>query len=214
MFLLSLNLGTVKATSARRNSEPFHAKEDPHRHQNALSTCWMLHFKSNRFLAARPILLACPAPCLVVGGSAHGELEATDTTGQFSVHLRVGVESVVDATSLLLVQDNLQNLASIFLGPEALSNNLDWVDNIGEDCLVDGGQSSAARALLSLRGAGSVGALGARQDAARCEDQDVAVGELLLELTGQALLDLVEAGEERDGDEDDNGTFSVADLEL
>jgi hypothetical protein len=28
------------------------------------------------------------------------------------------------------------------------------------------------------------------------------------------LLDLVEAGEERDGDEDDDGFFAVADLEL
>ena len=28
------------------------------------------------------------------------------------------------------------------------------------------------------------------------------------------LLDLVEAGEERDGDEDDDGLFAVADLEL
>jgi len=79
---------------------------------------------------------------------------------------------------------------------------------------VNSGQGSAARALLSLRGAGSVGALGARQDAARCEDQNVAVGELLLELAGQALLDLVETGEEGDRDEDDNGTLAAADLEL
>jgi hypothetical protein len=42
----------------------------------------------------------------------------------------------------------------------------------------------------------------------------VAVRELLLELTGQALLDLVEALEERDGDEDDNGLSAVTNLDL
>lgn len=42
----------------------------------------------------------------------------------------------------------------------------------------------------------------------------MAVGELLLEFTGQALLDLVEAAEERDGDEDDDGLLAVADFEL
>lgn len=40
------------------------------------------------------------------------------------------------------------------------------------------------------------------------------IGELLLELAGQALLDLVEAGEERNGDKDDNGALAVADFEL
>jgi hypothetical protein len=42
----------------------------------------------------------------------------------------------------------------------------------------------------------------------------VAVGELLLKLTGQTLLNLVEAGEERDGDEDNDRTLAVADFEL
>jgi len=161
-----------------------------------------------------PAFRACPWSRLVIHSSAHREFKATNTACQLSVDLGVGVESVVDTTALLLVQDHLQDLASVLLCSESLSNNLDRVDHIGEDGLVDSGQGSAARALLSLRGAGSVGALGARQDAAGCEDQDVAVGELLLELTGQALLDLVEAGEERNGDEDDNGTLAVADLEL
>lgn len=40
------------------------------------------------------------------------------------------------------------------------------------------------------------------------------VGELLLEFTSEALLDLVEAGKKRDGDEDYNGTFAMADFEL
>jgi hypothetical protein len=42
----------------------------------------------------------------------------------------------------------------------------------------------------------------------------VAVGELLFELAGQALLDFMEAREERDGNEDDDGFFAMADFDL
>lgn len=51
---------------------------------------------------------------------------------------------------------------------------------------MDGSQSTRARALLLLGVAGAGRALGAGQDAARGEDDDVTVSELLLELTGQA----------------------------
>lgn len=161
-----------------------------------------------------PIFALWSSRLTEIDSSAQRELEATNTAGQFPVDLKVSVESVVHTTTLLLVQNHLQDLASVLLGAESLSDNLDRVDNVGEDGIVDSGQSSAARSLLSLRGAGSVGALGLGQDAALGEDDHVAVGELLLELAGEALLDLVEAGEKRDGDEDDNGTLSVADFEL
>jgi hypothetical protein len=39
-----------------------------------------------------------------------------------------------------------------------------------------------------LAGAGAVGALRAREDAACGEDEDVAVGELLLELAGETVI--------------------------
>jgi hypothetical protein len=42
----------------------------------------------------------------------------------------------------------------------------------------------------------------------------VAVGELLFELAGEALLDFVEAGEEGDRDEDYDGFFAVANFDL
>ena len=44
-----------------------------------------------------------------------------------------------------------------------------------------GGQGAAVRAFLGLRGAGAVRTFGAGQDAARGEEEDVAVGELLFE---------------------------------
>ncbi len=52
---------------------------------------------------------------------------------------------------------------------------------------MNGSECSGTGSLLSKRGARAVGALGAGENAAGCEDQDVAVGELLLELTGKSL---------------------------
>jgi hypothetical protein len=60
---------------------------------------------------------------------------------------------------------------------------------------VHGSKGAAARALLCLRRAAAVRSLGARENAAGGEDEDVAVGELLFQFAGQALLDFVEAGE-------------------
>jgi hypothetical protein len=51
---------------------------------------------------------------------------------------------------------------------------------------VHGSECSGTGAFLRERGARAVGALGAGEDAARGEDQDVAIGELLLELTGES----------------------------
>jgi hypothetical protein len=79
---------------------------------------------------------------------------------------------------------------------------------------VHGGQSAAARTLLFLGRAAAVRAFGARENAAGREDEDVAVGELLLEFAGEALLDFVEAREEGDWDEDYDGAFAVTDFEL
>lgn len=98
---------------------------------------------------------------------------------------------------------------------------------------MDSGQSAGAGTLLLLGVAGASGTLGAGENAARSKDQDVAVGELLLELTGQTggcvsrygelllwirkyipLLDAVEALQGRDGDKDDNSLLAVANLDL
>jgi hypothetical protein len=75
-------------------------------------------------------------------------------------------------------------------------------------------QRTGTRSLLCLGGAAAVGAFGTREDAAGSEDQDVAVGEFLFQLAGQALLDFVEALEEWDGDENYDGFFAVADFDL
>ena len=114
-----------------------------------------------------------------------GELEVDTLAGQTLVDLGVGVKTVVDATTLLLVEDDLEDLGVVLLGADALADDLDGVDEVGQDGVVDSGESSRLGTLLGLVGARAVGALGAGENAAGSNDQDVAVGELLLELTGE-----------------------------
>lgn len=115
-----------------------------------------------------------------------GELKDDTTASQAAVHLRVGVESVVNTATLLLVEDDLEGLGAVLLGAEALADNLDGVDEIRQDGIVHSGQSARTGALLLLGVARAGGALGAGQDAARGQDEDVAVRELLLQLAGEA----------------------------
>lgn len=126
-------------------------------------------------------------PSLVVGGAGLGELEGDSTAGELAVDLRVGVEAVVDAATLLLVEDDLEELAAVLLGAEALADDVDGVDKVGQDGVVDGSEGPRARALLLESVARAGGALGAGEDAARGQEDDVAVRELLLELAGQAV---------------------------
>lgn len=94
---------------------------------------------------------------------------------------------MVNTTLLLLVQNDLEGLGAILLGAGALADDLDGVDKVSEDVLVDSGQSAGTGALLILVGAGVDGALGAGQNAALSNEEDVAVRELLLQLAGQAV---------------------------
>ena len=121
----------------------------------------------------------------LVLSSGLGELEDDTTAGEAAVDLGVGVEAVVDGTALLLVKDDLEGLGAVLLGAETLANDLDGEDEVGEDGVVDGSEGARTGTLLLEGVAGAGGALGAGKDAARSEDQDVAVRELLLELTGE-----------------------------
>jgi hypothetical protein len=155
-----------------------------------------------------------PRLTLVLRGSGLGELEGDTTAGKTAVDLGVGVQAVVHTTALLLVQDDLEQLGAVLLGAETLADDLDGVDEVGQDGVVDSGQGSRTGALLLLGVAGAGRALGAGQNAARGQDQDVAVRELLLELAGQALLNAVEALQGRNGDKDGNSLLAVANLDL
>ena len=88
---------------------------------------------------------------LILNTTADWELKVASTARQLAVDLGVSIESVVNTSLLLLVKDNLQDLASIFLGAQSLADNFDWVDDIGEDGIVDSSQSSGSWSLLCLR---------------------------------------------------------------
>jgi hypothetical protein len=115
------------------------------------------------------------------------ELEVNTTASQLLVNLGVGVESVINTSLLLLVEDDLQDLSSVLLGAETLSDNLNWEDEILKDSAVNSSECSGTRSLLGLRSSGSVGSLGAGKDTAGSEDEDVTVRELLLEFTGETI---------------------------
>lgn len=121
-------------------------------------------------------------------GAVLGELKDNGAASESPVDLGVRVQAVVNATALLLVEDDLEGLGAVLLGAETLADDLDGVDEVGQDGVVDSGQGARTGALLGLGVAGAAGALGAGKDAARGQDQDVAVGELLLQLTGEASL--------------------------
>jgi len=142
------------------------------------------------------------------------ELEDNTTSSQTLVDLRVSVESVVNTTSLFLIQNDLQSLASIFLGSNTLTNNLNWVDEITENGIVDSSESSGTRTLLGEGGSGSVAALWSGENATSCEDYDMAIRELLFELTCETLLNSVKACKGWDGDKDDNSLLAVANFNL
>jgi hypothetical protein len=164
-----------------------------------------------------------------------GKLEVDALASQTLVDLGVGVEAVVDTTTLLLVEDNLEDLGVVLLGTDALADDLDGVDEVGEDGVMDGGEGTGDGTLLGLGCAAAVAALGAGQDTAGSDDQHVAVGELLLELTGETdrdvslggvfqmrdicfmnlpLLGTVPALKKGDRDEDDDSLLAVASLDL
>lgn len=123
---------------------------------------------------------------LVLSSAGLGELEDDTAAGQLAVDLGVGVKAVVNTALLLLVQNDLESLGAILLGAETLSDDLDGEDEVSQDGVVDGSQSARTGTLLLLGVARAAGALGAGQNAARSQDQDMAVRELLLQLTGEA----------------------------
>jgi hypothetical protein len=79
---------------------------------------------------------------------------------------------------------HLDDLLLVSLDTGALAGDLGGVDQVLEELLVDGGEGAGAGA--HLLGTGSAGGLG--HDAALGNEDDVAVRELLLELTGESIL--------------------------
>lgn len=95
-----------------------------------------------------------------------------------------------DGGLLVLVQMDLDQLRTVQLDADALSDDLGREDQILEDGVVHGGQGTGTRTLLLVRV--TTTALGLGQDATLADEHDVLAGELLLQLTDQPGLDLLE----------------------
>lgn len=160
------------------------------------------------------------------------ELKHNMLARQLLIDLAERIDLIVDASALLRVQEDLDDFMAVLFGADALADDLSRVHEVGQDRVVHGRQGARARALLRDAAA----ARGEWEDAALSDEQDVAVGELLFKLACEAggwdvlvlgfvergegggedgpLLDFAEAPEERNGDEDDDGFFALADFEL
>ena len=125
--------------------------------------------------------------CLVISPTAHREFKPNPPPRQLPIHLRISIQSVIHTAPLLLIQNHLHHLRPILLGPHALPDDLDRVHDVRENGVVDGGQGARAGPLLRLRGARAAASFGAREDAARGQEDDVLGGEFLFELAGKAV---------------------------
>lgn len=103
-----------------------------------------------------------PSTLPLVLSTALGEFKVHTLPRQTLVDLRVRVESVVHTTSLLLIQNDLEDLAVILAGADALAHDFDRVDEIGENRIVNSCKCARTRTLLRLGGARAVAALGTR----------------------------------------------------
>lgn len=131
-------------------------------------------------------------------------------TGQLAVDGLEGLQLVVNVVSVLGVQQDLLDLVTTNQVSNSLTDNLSWEDQVLQDLVVDSSQSSRSWSLLSL----SRGTTWLWQDSSLSEEDNVTVWELLLELTGQLDLDLVESTERWDWDEDNNGLLVTGDVNL
>ena len=104
----------------------------------------------------------------------------------------------------------LDDSAAIDLDAGALSDDLSGEHEVLKDGVVHGREGPGCGAGL-LEGAGPAGL---PQDAALGNKHDVLAAELLLKLTDEPGLDLVESLEEGDGHEDGDGPLSVGNLNL
>lgn len=110
------------------------------------------------------------------------ELKHNMLARQLLIDLAERIDLIVDASALLRVQEDLDDFMAVLFGADALADDLGRVHEVGQDRVVHGRQGARARALLRDAAA----ARGEWEDAALCNEQDVAVGELLFELACEA----------------------------
>lgn len=131
-------------------------------------------------------------------------------TGQLAVDGLERLQLVVDGLGILRVQKNLLDLVTTNEVSHSLTDNLGWEHKVLQDLVVDSGQSSGSWSLLGL--SRSTTWLG--EDSSLGKEDNVTVSKLLLELTGELGLHLVESSEGWDWNKDGNGLLVTGDVNL
>ena len=127
-------------------------------------------------------------------------LEVDVLTGKVSVDGREGVELVLEQVLVFGVEEAVNQystmyqesedihsdeLSTVLCNPCPLSDDLGRPYHLVEDLLVDGSEGSGTRSLLLV--GGSRVSLGFREDTSLGEEDNVFVGKLLLELSGEPV---------------------------
>jgi len=127
-------------------------------------------------------------------------LEVDVLTGEVSVDGREGVELVLKQVLVFGVEEAVcqystinqesrdihsDELSTVLCNPCPLSDDLGRPYHLVEDLLVDGSEGSGTRSLLLV--GGSRVSLGFGEDTSLGEEDDVFVGKLLLELSGEPV---------------------------
>ena len=138
-------------------------------------------------------------------------MEGNLLAGQLSVDSSVGISASLNIGLVTSIKVNLKDTTSINLAAGALSSDLSGIDNILKDGILDGSQGTGARA-QSLGLLGTSVALS--KDVTLGNNDDVTPRELLLKLTDETGLDLVEGLLELVGHIHDDGLASSTAVNL
>lgn len=119
-------------------------------------------------------------------GGLDGELEDDLLAAESAVDGREGVELVLEEVLVLGVKVGLAELGTVLGNAGAAAGDLGGEDEVVEGGVLDGRESARTGALLAELGVRLARLLG--EDTALADENDVLVGELLLELTGEAVI--------------------------
>jgi len=97
------------------------------------------------------------------------------------------------------IEVDLHDAGTVSAEAPAAADDVSGEEEVAEDGLVDGGGSAGALDFLEL-----VDVVGALDDLALSDEEDVAASEALLELGDEGLLDLADEHEEAEGVEDED----------
>lgn len=139
-----------------------------------------------------------------------GDVELNGLSGELVVNRLQRIKLVVSGANIFGSKQHLVDLVSTHLESDALSNNLGGVDKVLQHSVVDSSQSTGLGSLLLKHGV----LAGLGDDLSVGKENNMAVAELLLELTGDSLLDLVQVGDQRNGHKDNEGLLSSSNLQL